>query len=32
MIEEIFGGIPFGIPIGAKLKRKIHELLVVHFD
>jgi hypothetical protein len=32
MIEDIFGRVPFGIPVGAKLTRKVHELLATHYD
>jgi|WetSurMetagenome_2_1015567.scaffolds.fasta_scaffold130595_4 hypothetical protein len=31
-IEDIFGRVPLGVPIGVKLKRNVSELLTTHFD
>ena len=31
-IETIFDRVPFGIPVDAKLKRKVHELLMTHYE
>jgi hypothetical protein len=31
-IETIFGRVPLGIPVGAKLKRNVHELLSTYYD